>query len=83
MRPSRSLFGLTELVTLGWDLPGSHGWENDGVAPRDLFGGLANNLTPGHAHRYPLLHYLVLAVPCLPVLVDRGTRRTADRRRTA
>ena len=63
------VFALSELVTLGWDLPGSHGWENDGVAPRDLFGGLANNLTPGHAHRYPLLHYLVLAVPCLPVLV--------------
>jgi hypothetical protein len=62
-------FALSELVTLGWDLPGSHGWENDGVAPRDLFGGLANNLTPGHAHRYPLLHYLVLAVPCLPVLL--------------
>jgi hypothetical protein len=56
-------------MTLGWDLPGSHGWENDGVAPRDLFGGLANNLTPGQAHRYPLLHYLVLAVPCLPVLL--------------
>jgi hypothetical protein len=63
------VFALSELVTVGWDLPGSHGWENDGVAPRDLFGGLANNLTPGHAHRYPLLHYLVLAVPCLPVLL--------------
>jgi len=63
------LFALSELVTLGWDLPGSHGWDNDGVAPRDFFGGLANNLAPGHAHRYPLLHYLVLAVPSLPVLV--------------
>jgi hypothetical protein len=63
------VFALTELVTLGWDLPGSHGWENDGVAPRDLFGGLAENLTPGHAHRYPLLHYLVLGLPCLPVLL--------------
>jgi hypothetical protein len=63
------VFALSELVTLGWDLPGSHGWENDGVAPRDLFGGLANNLVPGHAHRYPLLHYVVLAVPSLPVLL--------------
>jgi hypothetical protein len=63
------VFALSELVTLGWDLPGSHGWENDGVAPRDLFGGLANNLAPGHAHRYPLFHYLVLAVPSLPVLL--------------
>jgi hypothetical protein len=62
------VFALSELVTLGWDLPGSHGWDNDGAAPRDLFGGLANNLAPGHAHRYPLFHYLVLAVPSLPVL---------------
>jgi len=62
-------FAASELVTLGWDLPGSHGWENDGVAPRDIFGGLAHNLTPGAAHRYPLLHYLLLAVPSLPVLL--------------
>ncbi len=62
-------FAVSELVTLGWDLPGSHGWDNDGIAPRDLFGGLANNLVPGHAHRYPLLHYLVLGLFCLPVLV--------------
>jgi hypothetical protein len=63
------LFAASELVTLGWDLPGSHGWENDGVAPRDLFGGLAHNLTPGATHRYPLLHYLLLAIPSLPVLL--------------
>src|SRR6187397_1812180 len=60
-------FALSKLVAVGWDVPGSHGWENDGIAPRDLFGGLANNLVPGHAHRYPLLHYLLLAVLSLPV----------------
>ena len=62
-------FAVSELVTFGWDLPGSHGWDNDGVAPRDLFGGLAHNLTPGATHRYPLLHYLLLAIPSLPVLL--------------
>ena len=62
-------FAASELVTLAWDLPGSHGWENDGVAPRDLFGGLAHNLTPGATHRYPLLHYLLLAILSLPVLL--------------
>jgi hypothetical protein len=61
-------FALSQLVAVGWDVPGSHGWENDGIAPRDLFGGLANNLVPGHAHRYPLLHYLLLAVLSLPVV---------------
>jgi 4-amino-4-deoxy-L-arabinose transferase-like glycosyltransferase len=63
------VFALSELVTLAWDLPGSHGWDNDGAAPRDFFGGIANNLAPGRAHRYPLFHYLVLAVPSLPILV--------------
>lgn len=62
-------FLVSELVAVAWDLPGSHGWENDGVAPRDIFGGFAENLTPGHAHRYPLFHYLLLAVPCLPILL--------------
>ncbi|HEY3495174.1 MAG TPA: glycosyltransferase family 39 protein [Polyangiaceae bacterium] len=62
-------FGLSELVTLVWDLPGSHGWDNDGIAPRDLFGGLADNLTPGRTHQYPLLPYLVLGVACLPILL--------------
>ncbi|HTQ05103.1 MAG TPA: glycosyltransferase family 39 protein [Polyangiaceae bacterium] len=62
-------FAATELVTFGWDLPGSHGWENDGIAPRDLFGGLAHNLTPGATHRYPLLHYLLLGLLSLPALL--------------
>jgi hypothetical protein len=62
-------FALTELVTVAWDLPGSHGWENDGLAPRDLFAGIAHNLTPGQGHQYPLLHCLVLAVLSLPVLL--------------
>ena len=62
-------FAASELMTFGWDLPGSHGWENDGVAPRDLFGGLAHNLTPGATHRYPLLHYLLLGLLSLPALL--------------
>jgi hypothetical protein len=62
-------FALTELVTVLWDLPGSHGWENDGLAPRDLFAGIAHNLTPGQGHQYPLLHCLLLALVCLPVLL--------------
>jgi len=62
-------FAATQLLTVAWDLPGSHGWENDGIAPRDLFAALANNLTPGRGHQYPLLHSLLLAVLSLPVLV--------------
>lgn len=62
-------FALSQLVTAAWDLPGSHGWENDGLAPRDLFAGIAHNLTPGQGHQYPLLHCLVLAVLSLPLLL--------------
>lgn len=62
-------FGLTQLLTIAWDLPGSHGWENDGVAPRDLFAGIANNLTPGRGHQYPLLHCLLLGLLSLPLLL--------------
>jgi hypothetical protein len=62
-------FALSQLVTVAWDVPGSHGWENDGLAPRDLFAGIAHNLTPGQGHQYPLLHCLLLAVLSLPLLI--------------
>jgi hypothetical protein len=62
-------WALFQLAGALWDLPSSHGWENDAVAPRDLFGGVAINLTPGRGHRYPLLHYLLLALLSVPVLL--------------
>ncbi|HEY2733045.1 MAG TPA: glycosyltransferase family 39 protein, partial [Polyangiales bacterium] len=62
------VYASTQLATIAWDLPCSYGWENDGVAPRDLFGGLAFNLMPGHAHRYPLFHYALLASLTWPVV---------------
>jgi hypothetical protein len=71
-------FALTELVTVAWDLPGSHGWENDGLAPRDLFVGIAHNLAPGQGHQYPLLHCLVLAVLSLPVLLPAALAGSLD-----
>lgn len=63
------VFALSQLVAVGWDLPGSYGWENDGIAPRDFFAGLAINLTPGQGHRYPLFHNAVVALLCVPILL--------------
>jgi hypothetical protein len=63
------VFALSQLIAIGWDLPGSYGWENDGIAPRDFFAGLAINLTPGQGHRYPLFHNAVIAVLCIPILL--------------
>jgi len=62
-------FALSQLIAVGWDLPGAYGWENDGIAPRDFFAGLAINLTPGQGHRYPLFHNAVIAVLCIPILL--------------
>ncbi|HEU5075092.1 MAG TPA: hypothetical protein VFU02_12970 [Polyangiaceae bacterium] len=63
------VFACVQVVAMTWDMPASYGWENDGAAPRDLFGGIAENLRPGHAHRYPLFHYLVLGLLASPVLL--------------
>ena len=63
------IFALSQLVAIGWDLPGSYGWENDGIAPRDFFAGIAINLTPGQGHRYPLFHNLVVGLLSLPILL--------------
>jgi hypothetical protein len=67
-------FALSQLAAIGWDLPGSYGWENDGVAPRDFFVGIALNLTPGQGHRYPLFHNLVVGVLCIPLLLPAALR---------
>ena len=68
------VFALSQLTAIAWDLPGSYGWENDGIAPRDFFAGIATNLTPGQGHRYPLFHNLVVGLLCLPVLLPAALR---------
>lgn len=67
-------FVLSQLLAVGWDLPGSYGWENDGIAPRDFFAGIAINLTPGRGHRYPLFHNLLVGLLCLPILLVAALR---------
>jgi hypothetical protein len=62
------VFSVIQLSAIAWDLPGSWGWENDGVAPRDFLDGVYGNLRWGHGHRYPLFHNLLLALLCLPAL---------------
>lgn len=71
------VFVASQVLAIGWDLPGSYGWENDGIAPRDFFAGVAVNLSPGQGHRYPLFHNLLLAVLSLPVLLPAVLRADA------
>ena len=63
-----------QLCAIGWDLPCSSSWENDAVAPRSMFPGVSENLTPGHGFRYPLLHPLAMMLLCLPVLLPAALR---------
>jgi hypothetical protein len=57
------------VVGIGWGLPASDGWDNDGVAPRDFLAGLVETVTPGRYFRYPPVHLLLLAVLTSPASV--------------
>jgi hypothetical protein len=55
------------IVGIGWGLPASDGWDNDGVAPRDFLAGLVETFTPGKFYVYPTAHLLLLATLTSPV----------------
>src|SRR5271166_2823980 len=56
-------------VGLGWGLPATDGWDNDGVAPRDFLVGVVKTFTPGDFYTYPPLHVVLLAILTSPVWV--------------
>lgn len=60
---------LLRVVGLGWGLPASDGWDDDGVAPRDFLVGVLETYWPGHHATYPPLHLLLLAVVSAPVWI--------------
>ena len=62
-------FVLINLPGLGWGLPASDGWDNDGIAPRDFLAGLVETFTPGHFYQYPPVQLIVLGVLTLPITV--------------
>jgi hypothetical protein len=59
--------GIVNAVGIGWGLPASDGWDNDGVAPRDFLPGLAATFTPGSYYTYPPVHLAILSVLTLPI----------------
>jgi hypothetical protein len=66
--------GVLHAVGIGWGLPASDGWDNDGVAPRDFLPGLAATVTPGRYYTYPPVHLALLAVLTSPVTVTALAR---------
>jgi 4-amino-4-deoxy-L-arabinose transferase-like glycosyltransferase len=66
--------GILHAVGIGWGLPASDGWDNDGVAPRDFLPGLAATFTPGRFYTYPPVHLAVLAILTLPIVLVGAAR---------
>ena len=64
-------------IGIGWGLPASDGWDDDGVAPRDFLVGAYMTYRPGHYFTYPPLHLLVLTVLSLPATLV-GLARSAS-----
>lgn len=58
---------VARAIGIGWGLPASDGWDNDGIAPRDFLAGLVETFTPGHHFTYPPVHLLILGVLTSPV----------------
>jgi hypothetical protein len=58
---------VLRVVGIGWGLPASDGWDNDGVAPRDFLAGLVETVRPGHYYTYPPAHLALLALATAPI----------------
>jgi hypothetical protein len=58
---------ILHAVGIGWGLPASDGWDDDGVAPRDFLFGALFTYWPGRFYTYPPAHLLLLAVLTLPI----------------
>jgi len=64
-------------IGIGWGLPASDGWDNDGIAPRDFLVGTYMAYRPGHYFTYPPLHLALLTVITLPATL-LGLARSAS-----
>lgn len=61
--------GLLRLASLGWGLPGTTGWDDDGIAPRDFLFGVYKTYAPGSFYTYPPLHLILLTTLTTPVWI--------------
>jgi hypothetical protein len=68
---------VVRLFGLGWGLPASDGWDDDGVAPRDFLVGVIQTYWPGQHYTYPPLHLLILTVLSAPVWIAGLARSPA------
>jgi 4-amino-4-deoxy-L-arabinose transferase-like glycosyltransferase len=57
---------LLHIVGIGWGMPASDAWEDDGIAPRDFLVGTYETYLPGHFFTYPPVHLLGLSLLTAP-----------------
>ncbi|MDB4998620.1 MAG: hypothetical protein JWM74_6052 [Myxococcaceae bacterium] len=58
---------VLHIVGIGWGMPASDAWEDDGIAPRDFLVALYETYMPGHYFTYPPVHLLGLSLLTAPV----------------
>lgn len=64
-----AVVAIVRVVGIGWGLPSTDGWDNDGVAPRDFIPGLVATFTPGSYYTYPPVHLALLAILTSPIAI--------------
>ena len=69
--------GALYAVGIGWGLPATDGWDNDGVAPRDFLAGLVETYSPGKFYTYPPVHVVILGVLTAPVTLVALAKATS------
>lgn len=57
------------IVGIAWGLPASDGWDDDGIAPRDILVGVIETYWPGHFYIYPPLQFILLTILTGPVSI--------------
>jgi 4-amino-4-deoxy-L-arabinose transferase-like glycosyltransferase len=57
---------VVRAIAIGWGLPGSDGWDDDGVAPRDFLVGVVETYSPGDHATYPPVHLILLSLLTAP-----------------
>jgi hypothetical protein len=61
---------VLRLWGVGFGLPSTDGWDDDGVAPRDFLAGLYQTYDPGgDFYVYPPVHLVLLALANLPTVI--------------
>ena len=60
---------VLHVIGIGWGMPASDAWEDDGIAPRDFLVGTHDTYLPGHFFTYPPVHLLTLTLLTSPVSV--------------